>query len=122
MHIPKRVWKIVIGIILVPVLLVGGCAARVWVQDTAAKRFCESLIQKIEKDRAQSGHYPHEANPAWWASQRVPALIRTDRFYTANDTDFRLRFQNDLEFYDNVWEYDSASKTWSNYDANPQRD
>ena len=117
-----RLWKIAAVIILIPILLIGGCAARVWVQDMAAKRFCESLIPKLEQARAEHGHYPHEADPGWWGGQHVPALIRIDRFYIANDTAFRFRFQNDLEFYDNVWEYESEAKRWLNYDANPQRD
>jgi hypothetical protein len=52
MRIPMKARKIVIGVILLPILLVGGCAARVWIQDTVAKRFCESLVPKIEQDRA----------------------------------------------------------------------
>jgi hypothetical protein len=51
MRIPMKARKIVIGVILLAVLLVGGCAARVWMQDTVAKRFCKSLVSKIEQDR-----------------------------------------------------------------------
>lgn len=113
-----KIWKLLLGIVLVPILLIGGCAALVWQQENAAKRFCESLIPQIEQARAQSGHYPIHADPNWWAGRNVPSLIRTQRFYFARDSGFGFRFQNDLAFMDNVSEFSSADKDWFSYDAN----
>lgn len=106
---------------LVPVVLIGGCAGRAWQRDQAAKRFCESLIPQIERVRAQTGQYPAQANPMWWAGQTVPSLIHTQRFYISRGSSFGFWFQNDSWVFDNVWDFDSGSHSWSSYDANYER-
>jgi|SRR5882672_6531025 len=117
-----RIWKITLGVVLVPILLIGGCSARAWQRDQTAKRFCESLIPQIEKVRAQSGQYPTQADPAWWAGETVPSLIRTERFYiTRGNSSFGFLFQNDMWVFDNVWDFDGASRRWSGYDANYEK-
>jgi len=116
-----RIWKVILAIVLVPILLVGGCAARAWQRDRLAKHFCESLIPHIERARAQSGQYPAEADPAWWAGQNVPSLIRTQRFYVTRGSSFGFWFQNDSWVFDNVWDFDSVSRSWSSYDANYEK-
>jgi hypothetical protein len=113
-----RIYKVILGIVLVPILLVGGCSARAWQCDRVAKQFCESLIPHIEWARGQSGHYPSQADPAWWAGQSVPSLIRTERFYYARGSSFEFWFQNDSWVFDNVLNFDSASRSWTSYDAN----
>jgi len=106
----------------VPPLLIGGCTARAWQRDQAAKRFCESLIPQVERIRTQSGHYPNQADPAWWAGRTVPSLIRTGRFYTTRGgSGFGFWFQNDSWVFDNVWEFDGVGRRWFSYDANYEK-
>jgi hypothetical protein len=116
-----KIWKLTLGVVLLPILLVGGCAARAWQRDRVAKQFCESLIPQIERARAQNGQYPAQADPAWWAGQSVPPLIRTERFYFVRGSSFRFWFQNDSWVFDNVWDFSSGSRTWSSYDANYEK-
>lgn len=116
-----KIGKIIVGVVLVPILLVGGCAARAWQRDRAAKQFCESLIPHIERARAQSGQYPGHADPTWWAGESLPSLIRTDRFYIVRGSSFGFWFQNDSWVFDNVWDFDGASRRWSTYDANYEK-
>jgi hypothetical protein len=112
---------ILLGVLLLPVLLVGGCWARVRHQNYAAARFCESLIPKIEAAHAQLGRYPVHPDPAWWAGQPVPQLIDTQSFYFGYETKFNFVFQNDLALFDNVGQYDSTTKTWFSYDADRKK-
>lgn len=117
-----RLKLILTGFLLLPFLLVGGCWARVAWQNYAAVRFCESLIPKIEAARAELGQYPVRPDSNWWMGRKVPSLIDTNQFYFGRGTKFGFRFQNDLALFDNVGEYDSATKTWISYDANRKRD
>jgi hypothetical protein len=105
----------------VPILLVGGCVARAWQRDRVAKQFCESLIPHIEQARVQSGQYPAQADPTWWAGQSVPPLIRIERFYIVRGSSFGFWFQNDSWVFDNVWDFDSTSRRWCSYDANYEK-
>ena len=116
-----KIWKIILGVVLVPILLVGGCAARECHRDRVAKQFCESLIPQIERARAQSGQYPAQADPTWWASESVPPLIRTDRFYIVRGGSFGFWFQNDSWVFDNVWQFDNPGRRWFSYDANYEK-
>lgn len=50
-----KVLKIMLGVALVPVLLMGACAGRAWLHDEEAKRFCLSMIPKMEEVRTQRG-------------------------------------------------------------------
>lgn len=114
-----KILKILLLLALVLVLLIGGCAARAWQRDEAAKRFCLSMIPKIEEARAQRrGLYPSQADPAWWAGDKLPVLIHPERFYVNRGGRFGFWFQNDGWLMDNVWDFDSGSQTWSSYDAN----
>lgn len=111
-----KIWKIVLGVVLVPISLIGGCSARAWKRDQAAKRFCESLIPQIERVRAQGGQYPVQADPTWWTGQTLPSLIHTQRFYLTRGSSFGFWFQNDSWVFDNVWEFNG--RRWFSYDAN----
>lgn len=113
-----KTWKITLGSVLVPILLIGGCAGRAWQRDETAKRFCASLIPRIEQAKAKKGLYPQQADPTWWAGQSVPSLISTQQFYIVKADGFGFWFQDDSWVFDNVWDFDNSSKQWSSYDAN----
>lgn len=117
-------WITLLGVALLPFLLIGGCTGVAWRQDSAAKRFCESLIPGIEKARELYGQYPTQVDPAWWAGKEVPSLIDTQAFYfsTGGQFDqFGFHFQNDMWVFDNVWGFRNDGKGWYGYDANRKR-
>ena len=77
-------------------------------------------MTNLQQAKIETGVYPAQVDPAWWARRNVPALIRTQNFYLAWDanTKFELRFEVPWAF-DNVWAFDSRFMRWINYDSNP---
>jgi hypothetical protein len=89
-----------------------------WVghQTTLAKTFCESLLPVLERTKEQTGHYPLNADVAWWSGKNVPTLIDTNHFFVSDGTNFFFAINVPLAM-ENLWTYSSRNKRWYNHDG-----
>jgi hypothetical protein len=90
--------------------------ARTQRQVASAKVFCESLVPRLQQIHAETGAFPKKVDPAWWGSQAVPPLIRTQDFYFSNGKTFILHFRDPSAFWDDIWGFDSRWMTWGDFD------
>jgi hypothetical protein len=113
-----KIWRVLLTMALLPFLLIGGCAVVAWRKDEAAKKFCESLIPRIEAEKKKTGSYPDSLDASWWKDKKVPSLIDTQSFYFSHLNDYGFHFQNDMWVFDNVWGFRNNGWGWYGYDAN----
>ena len=114
----KRVAQLFVSLFLLLIMALG----TVWTLNQhkirQAKRFCESLLPELEARKAETGYYPGEADPGWWAGKSVPSLIHTQDFYVSFNSQkmFQLRFYDPYAFRNDIWAFDSRFMAWRNYD------
>lgn len=109
----------------VAVLSLIGC--RTWnsLQVAEAKLFCESLIPKLQQELLETGRYPDQLDPDWWAGKKVPPLISPNEMYSViqqttppSNRVFVLSFENPYAFWDNIVRFRSDNMAWDSFDAN----
>ena len=119
MRLAARFSPVATAISLIVVILLGlslGVLARARGRVRQAKAFCESIVPQIEAVRRQTGYYPTNADPSWWAGQVPPALIRTQDFYLKTGRGYLLRFKDPSAIMDDIWGLETGTN-WYNYDG-----
>jgi hypothetical protein len=89
---------------------------RIRVRD--AKAFCESLIPRLEAEKAQKGRYPEKLDPDWWKGRELPKHIKGREFYwsSSGGRTYAFGFPSASLLYDMV-QYDPMWKRWTEYET-----
>jgi hypothetical protein len=81
----------------------------------AAKQFCGTLIDTLERERQQRGSYPKDLQAILGPDAALPRLLRGDRFYLSDGSAFVLSFEEHDATIPHVNLYSSHSRSWSRF-------
>jgi hypothetical protein len=114
-------WILLLLIICTTVLVsgIGFLVSRAKLEVRNAKEFCESLIPRLESEKARNGRYPEHLESDWWRGRKLPKLLNGRKFYWAlsEGQGYSFTVDNPPSFWTDRLSYNSRSRRWIAYET-----